>query len=149
MDLSKSSMRGWVAVVLCGGLWFAACTEQKANEPATSDSASRSATRTAEEPAEPPRVDAATRVPPEKLAKLDDQHGEVSERIGKLGEDTEAADSKTVQELDDERSRISKELEALGTAAGEQWQSVRDWLEKALQPLRERLDRLEKSESLS
>jgi len=144
MDLSKGSMRGWVAVILCGALWFAACGEQKATESVTDAAGS-----VAKQPLEPPRVGAPTKVPPKELAKLDDQLGEASERIGKLKEDSEAADSKTVQELDDERSRISKELEELRTVAEEHWRAARDRLQNALRQLTERLDRLEKSESPS
>jgi len=149
MDLSKGSMRGWVAVILCGAFGFAACTEQKATESAASVTGSKSAAPVAKQPVEPPGVGAPIKVPPKELAKLEGQLGEVSERIGKLKEDSEAADSKTVQELDDERSRISKELQVLRIVAEENWRAARDRLQNALRQLTERLDRLEKSESPS
>ena len=65
MDSSKGSMRGWVAVILCGAFWFAACTEQKATEPAASVTTSESAAPIAKQPVAPPPVGATTEVPPE------------------------------------------------------------------------------------
>ncbi len=149
MDFSKGSMRGWVAVVLCGALWFTACGEQKATESAAPETASKPAAPVAKQPVEPPRADTRAKVPPVLLAWFDKQLGEITERISQLEEGPQAPDGETLQELNDERSRISKELEELRTGAGEQWRDVRDRLWTALRQLTERLDRLEKSESPS
>ncbi len=149
MDFSKGSMRGWVAVVLCGALWFTACGEQKATESAAPETASKPAAPVAKQPVEPPRADTRAKVPPALLTRLDDQLDEITERIGQLEEGPQAPDGETLQELNDERSRISKALEELRTATGEQWRAARDRLQKALQHLKERLYRLEKSESPS
>ena len=147
MDLSKGSMRGGVAVVLCGALWFTACGEQKATESAAPETASKPAAPAAKQPVEPPRADTPAKLPPNLLAKLDEMLSEITDRIGQLEEGPQAPDGETVQELNDERSRISKELEELRTATGEQWRAARDRLQEALQHLKERLYRLEKSES--
>ncbi len=149
MDLSKGSMRGWVAVVVCGALWFTACGEQKATESAAPEAASKLAAPVAKQPVEPPRADTRTKVPPALPTMLDDQLAEITERIGQLEEGPQAPDGETVQELNDERSRITEELEELRTAVGEQWWAARNRLVKALRQLSERLDRLEKSESPS
>ena len=149
MDSSKGSIRGWVAVVLCGALWFTACGEQKATESAAPETASKLATPVAKQPVEPPRADTRVKVPPALLARLDDRLGEITERIRTLEEGPQAPDGETAQELNDERSRISKELEEFRTGAGEQWRATRDRLLSALQRLRKRLDRLENSESPS
>ena len=149
MDMSKGSMRGWVAVVLCGPLWFAACGEQKVTESAAPETASKPAAPVAKQPVEPPRADTRAKAPPALLARLDRKLGEIMERIGQLEEGPQTPDGETVQELNDERSRISKELEELRTGTGEQWRDVRDRLWTALRQLTERLDRLEKSESPS
>ena len=147
MDLSKGLMRGGVAVVLCGALWFTACGEQKATESAAPETASKLAAPVAKQPVEPPRADARAKAPPDPLARLDYQLRDVTWRIGKLEKGPQAPDGETLQELNDERSRISKELEELRTATGEQWRAARDRLQEALQHLKERLYRLEKSES--
>ncbi len=149
MDLSKGSMRGWVAVVLCGALWFTACGEQKATESAAPETASKPAAPVAKQPVEPPRADTRAKVAANFVAKLDEKLNKITERIGQLEEGPQAPDGETVQELKDERSRISTEVEELRTATGEQWRAARDRLQKALQHLKERLYRLEKSESPS
>lgn len=150
MDLSKGTMRGWVAVILCGALWSTACGEQKATESAAPETASKSAARVAKQPVEPPRADTRVEVPPHLLGRLDRKLGEITERIGKLEEGPQTPDGETVQELNDERSRISKELEQLRTGEwNERGRDARDRLWTALRQLTERLDRLEKSESPS
>ena len=149
MDLSKGSMRGWVAVVLCGALWFTACGEQKATEAAAPETASKSATPVAKQPVEPPRADTRAQVLPDVLAKLDEMLSKITERMGQLEEGPQAPDGETVQELKDELSRISKGIEELRTSAGEQWQAKSRPLHKALYLLRIRLVQLEKSESPS
>ena len=149
MDMSKGTMRGWVAVVLCGPLWFTACGEQKVTESAAPETASKPAAPVAKQPVEPPRADTRAKVPLALPTMLDDQLAEITERIGQLEEGPQAPDGETVQELNDERSRISEELEELRTVVGEQWWAARDRLVKALRQLSKRLDRLEKSESSS
>ncbi len=147
MDMSKGSMRGWVAVVLCGALWFTACGEQKTTESAAPETASKSAAPVAKQPVEPPRADTPAKLLPDVLAKLDEILSLITERIGQLEEGPQAPDGETVQELKDERSRISTEVEELRTAPGEQWQATVDRLSEALRQLRRRLNQLEKSES--
>ncbi len=147
MDLSKGSMRGWVAVVLCGALWFTGCGEQKATESVAPETASKPAGPVAKQPVEPPRADTPAKLPPNLLANTDRQLVRIRERIGQLEEGPQAPDGETVQELKDERSRISTEVEELRTAPGEQWQATVDRLLEALRQLRRRLNQLEKSES--
>jgi hypothetical protein len=147
MDLSKGTMRGLVAVILCGALWVTACGEQKATESAAPETASKLAAPVPKQPVEPPRADARAKAPPDPLARLDYQLRDVTWRIGQLEEGPQAPDGETLQELNDELSRIAKEREELRTAAGEQWEAARDRLYKALEQLKKRLARLENSES--
>ena len=150
MDTSKGSMRGWVAVVLCGALWFTACGEQKATESAAPETASKSAAPVAKQPGEPPRADPHAKLPKDLPVKLDTKLGKITERIGQLEEGPQAPDGETIQELKDERSRISKKVEELRTeletGTGEQWRAISGPLHRDLRQLRERLNQLEKHE---